>query len=161
MKLGYDSYDSPIGCIYVVANERGVKRIAVTEESWEQTRGEFSGMKHDPAMCGEAIRQLAEYFRKDRLVFDVSFSIEGTPFYRNVWLALQDIPYGEVRSYADIAEQIGNPRAVRAVGQANRRNPLPILIPCHRVVGKNGSLTGYAGTRTDIKQYLLELEGAR
>lgn len=160
MELGYDGYASPIGWIYVVADQRGVKRITVTEESWEQTRVEFSGMKHDPTMCEETIRQLAAYFQQKRREFDVLFSIEGTPFHSSVWQALKDIPYGEVRSYADIAKKIGNPRAVRAVGQANRRNPLPILIPCHRVVGKNGSLTGYAGTRTDIKQYLLELEGA-
>lgn len=89
----------------------------------------------------------------------MSLSIEGTEFRKKVWEALMNIPYGEVRSYSQIAEAIGNPKAIRAVGQANRANLLPIIIPCHRVVGKSGELMGYAGNKTSVKKFLLELEG--
>jgi methylated-DNA-[protein]-cysteine S-methyltransferase len=102
---------------------------------------------------------LDEYFAGNRKQFDLPLSIEGTDFRKKVWKALLTIPYGEVRSYADVAEMIGNPKAVRAVGQANKANQLPIIIPCHRVIGKRGDLVGYAGNRTSFKERLLEAEG--
>lgn len=92
-------------------------------------------------------------------MFDLPLKQAGSPFQEQVWEALSTIPYGESKSYADIAEAISNPKAVRAIGQANRRNALPIFIPCHRVIGKDRTLTGYAGTKTGMKAILLELEG--
>lgn len=160
MKMGYDVYDSPIGRIYVTADELGVRKVAMTEEEWETDVTELGGVERNPDLCRVAIRQLDEYFRGERREFDVPLSIEGTEFRKQVWEELRTIPYGEVRSYVDIAKAIGKPKGPRAVGQANRANPLPIFIPCHRVIGKNGDLVGYAGTRTDIKSILLRLEGA-
>lgn len=109
-------------------------------------------------------KQLQEYFGGQRQSFDVPLSInKGTVFQRKVWQALQTIPFGEIRTYKEIAVAVGNPKAVRAIGQANRSNPLPIVIPCHRVIGKNGQLTGYMGNAEEgfaIKRQLLVLEGA-
>jgi O-6-methylguanine DNA methyltransferase len=104
-----------------------------------------------------ASRQLAEYFDGKRTCFDFPLSLNGTAFQRSAWQALQTIPFGETRSYKDVAIQIGSPKAARAVGMANNRNPIPIVIPCHRVVGSNGSLVGFAGG-LGVKQYLLDLE---
>lgn len=102
-------------------------------------------------------QQLDEYFQGKRQQFDVPYTLRGTPFQNQVWAQLCRIPYGETRSYRDIAQALGNPRACRAVGMANHRNPLMILVPCHRVIGADGSLGGYAGG-IEIKQFLLELE---
>lgn len=107
----------------------------------------------------QAERELEEYFAGRRTAFSVPLSMHGTPFQMEVWAALRTIPYGETRSYASLAAQIGRPRACRAVGMANHVNPLPIFVPCHRVVGADGRLTGYAGG-LDVKKYLLKLEGA-
>ena len=111
----------------------------------------------------KAIEQLSEYFAGQRKVFELPLSLRGTDFQLRDWNALLEIPYGETRSYKDIAEAVGCPRGFRAVGMANRRNPLPIVVPCHRVIGADGSLTGYAGANKAlaIKEYLLKLEGAR
>ena len=106
----------------------------------------------------QVFRQLDEYFAGTRRAFDFPCRLHGTPFQKKVWAALRDIPYGETRSYGAIAAAIGSPRAARAVGMANHRNPLPILIPCHRVIGADGSLTGYAGGMA-AKRRLLVLEG--
>ena len=105
-----------------------------------------------------AIQQINEYLQGTRKTFDLPFQLNGTDFQKSVWNALCQIPYGETRSYQQIADTIGNPKAVRAVGMANNKNPLPIIIPCHRVIGKNGKLVGYAGG-IEIKTKLLELEG--
>lgn len=108
-------------------------------------------------------KQLLEYFRGERQSFDVPLSINrGTIFQRKVWRALQAIPFGEIRSYKEVAIAVGSPKAVRAIGQANRINPLPIVIPCHRVIGQNGQLTGYMGNAEEgiaRKRQLLVLEG--
>ena len=110
------------------------------------------------ALTNEAATQLMEYFAGKRRTFSLPLAPKGTPFQKEVWQALSSIPYGQTRSYADIAAQVGRPKAVRAVGMANNRNPTPIVIPCHRVVGSSGDMVGYAyGTK--IKRYLLELEG--
>jgi methylated-DNA-[protein]-cysteine S-methyltransferase len=103
--------------------------------------------------------QLAEYFAGQRRGFDLPLAAGGTAFQQAVWQALREIPWGELRSYRDIACALQNPRAVRAVGAANGRNPLPIVVPCHRVIGANGSLTGFAGG-LEAKKLLLELEGS-
>lgn len=110
------------------------------------------------ALTNEAATQLMEYFAGKRRTFSLPLAPKGTPFQKEVWQALSSIPYGQTRSYADIAAQVGRPKAYRAVGMANNRNPIPIVIPCHRVVGSSGDMVGYAyGTK--IKRYLLELEG--
>lgn len=110
----------------------------------------------------EAKKQLEEYFAGMRRQFDLPLSLRGTTFQMRDWQALLEIPYGETRSYGEIARIIGNPRGARAVGMANRSNPVAIIVPCHRVIGADGRLTGYAGKKKslDIKEYLLRLEGA-
>lgn len=112
---------------------------------------------HETSLLTEGKRQVLEYLAGARRVFDLPLAPKGTEFYRSVWRALEAIPYGETRSYRDIAQAVGRPKAVRAVGQANHNNPIPIIIPCHRVVGANGSLTGYGGG-LDLKERLLRLE---
>ncbi len=101
--------------------------------------------------------QLIEYFAGKRKVFDLPIHLEGTVFQQKVWAALQTIPYGETRTYGEIAKQVGNPKASRAVGRANHKNPVMIVVPCHRVIGSNGSLVGFGGG-LDMKEYLLKLE---
>ena len=108
-------------------------------------------------LLGQAKQQLAEYFAGQRQAFDLPLRMQGTPFQQKVWAALREIPYGETRSYGQIAAQVGNPKASRAVGMANNRNPIAIIVPCHRVIGANGSLTGYAGGLS-VKEELLALE---
>ncbi|WP_325063583.1 methylated-DNA--[protein]-cysteine S-methyltransferase [Risungbinella massiliensis] len=116
--------------------------------SWEQNELELQ----------EATKQLQEYMHGARQEFDLELDLLGTPFQRKVWEALRTIPFGETRSYQDIANQIENPKAVRAVGGANNKNPISIIVPCHRVIGANGALVGYGGG-LDKKKYLLRLEG--
>ena len=111
----------------------------------------------DSPLLTEAFRQLEEYFRGERKNFDLPLELHGTDFQRRVWQELLKIPYGETVSYKNIAERVGNPYAARAVGMANNKNPIPIIIPCHRVIGSNGKLVGYAGG-LELKQKLLELE---
>lgn len=159
MKTGYGQYQSPIGTIRVIADESGIKRIEIFDDQWEEYLTNNPEIVEDQDLCGEALRQLDEYFNGKRKQFDLPLSIEGTDFRKKVWQALLTIPYGEVRSYAEVAEMIGNPKAVRAVGQANKANQIPIIIPCHRVIGKSGDLVGYAGNRTSFKEKLLEGEG--
>lgn len=123
------------------------------------TAGTVSGIqiRKETELIRETKRQLDEYFKGDRTTFDLPLDMEGTPFQVKVWHALQAIPYGETRTYKEIAEVIGNPKAVRAVGMANHVNPFIIVVPCHRVIGTNGKLTGYAAG-LDKKLLLLELE---
>lgn len=123
------------------------------------TAGTVSGIqiRKETELIRETKRQLDEYFKGDRTAFDLPLDMEGTPFQVKVWHALQAIPYGETRTYKEIAEEIGNPKAVRAVGMANHVNPFIIVVPCHRVIGTNGKLTGYAAG-LDKKLLLLELE---
>lgn len=123
------------------------------------TAGIVSGIqiRKETELIRETKRQLDEYFKGDRTTFDLPLDMEGTPFQVKVWHALQAIPYGETRTYKEIAEVIGNPKAVRAVGMANHVNPFIIVVPCHRVIGTNGKLTGYAAG-LDKKLLLLELE---
>lgn len=159
MKQGYGEYHSPIGKIRVIADETGINRVELFEEEWQEYLKGNPAITIDHELCGEAINQLEEYFMGKRKNFELPLSFEGTDFRKKVWRALQMIPYGEVRSYAELAEMIGNPKAVRAVGQANKANPIPILIPCHRVIGKSGKLVGFAGNRTSFQKRLLEGEG--
>ncbi len=148
---------SPVGRLTLVA--RGPKLAAIL---WEEERpnrvrlGELE-QRHDHPMLQRTAAQLQEYFAGQRQQFDLELDFAGTDFQVQVWHALLTIPFGETRSYLDIATQLGNPKAVRAVGAANGRNPISIIAPCHRVIGSSGSLTGFAGG-LPAKQYLLNLE---
>jgi methylated-DNA-[protein]-cysteine S-methyltransferase len=155
---------SPLGDLELEASQGRLRALRFLRydlfsmPSTEDTQGQ--GCPTDVEVLDVAQSQLDQWFNHKRRSFDLPLLPQGTPFMEAVWKALQDIPYGETRTYSEIALVVGKPRAVRAVGLANHRNPLPIIIPCHRVVGKNGSLTGYAGG-LDIKQKLLTLEADR
>ena len=145
---------SPVGPLRVVC--RGDHLVAV--HTGDQLKTPPSPeWRHDPGMQCEAIRQLDEYFAGARRSFDLPLALEGTPFQRRVWQALAGIPYGETIDYGELARRVGRPGAARAVGGANARNPVSIVLPCHRVVGAGGRLTGYAGG-LDVKRGLLEHE---
>ena len=153
--MNYQHLDTPIGRLRLVSSRSRLTAI------------EFEGHHGDPGTGTEAVdhvlertaSQLRQYFAGQRKQFDLPLAPAGTAFQRSVWTALAAIPWGGLRSYADIARAIDRPTAVRAVGAANGRNPLPIVIPCHRVIGSNGALTGFAGG-LDIKRQLLRLEGS-
>ena len=148
-------YQTAIGKIAIEENGKAITRVYFPNDeiprdiTVEETR-----------LLKEAGKQLKAYLSGDIQKFTIPLEYEGTEFMQLVWKALGEIPYGETRCYQDIAEFIDNPKAVRAVGLANNRNPLPIFIPCHRVIGKNGKLTGYAGG-LEVKDYLLSLEKKR
>ncbi|WP_456295081.1 methylated-DNA--[protein]-cysteine S-methyltransferase [Vibrio sp. AK197] len=152
----YCSMPSVLGDITLQANHQGLLGAWFEVHT---TQPEQLG-KHDPehTVLREARRQLEQYFLGQRRVFELPLAAKGTPFQQQVWQALTTIPYGHVWSYQQLAQAIGNPKAVRAVGLANGKNPLSVIVPCHRVIGKNGKLTGYAGG-VDRKQQLLRLEG--
>lgn len=144
-----------IGTLTLVGDEEGLRHIdfqneknpIIIQDDW----------KRKPAFFAAAKKQLRAYFKRELKRFDLCLAPVGTPFQLNVWQALREIPYGTVVSYKSIAEAVGNPKAVRAVGAANGKNPLPIVIPCHRVVGSDGSLTGFGGG-LETKQRLIDLE---
>ncbi len=145
-------YEYPVGKIGIAEEDGCITRILFAHE------GRPAGYEIGRTpLLDKAAAQLQEYFNGKRTHFDLPLSLAGTPFQRSVWSALQDIPWGETRSYKDIAVKIGNPKATRAVGGANHRNPIPIVIPCHRVVGSDGSLTGFGGG-LPMKRHLLEIE---
>ncbi len=148
---------SPIGPLYLVASDKGLQGIYWTKQSAPMAKSLISS---DPVIkiLSKTVRQLEEYFQSKRTQFDLPFDIvSGTTFQRTVWQQLSKIPYGKTVSYKDIAAKIKNPRAVRAVGSANGRNPLSIIVPCHRVIAADGTLGGYAGG-LDIKTKLLAIE---
>ncbi|HWQ80491.1 MAG TPA: methylated-DNA--[protein]-cysteine S-methyltransferase [Anaerovoracaceae bacterium] len=145
-------YDYPIGVIGI-AEDNG----AVSHVLFGNHKNHAGFETAQTSLIEKAAVQLGEYFDGKRTKFDLPLSLQGTEFQQSVWKALQTIDAGETRSYKEIAVQIGNPKAVRAVGKANKRNPIPIIVPCHRVVGNDGSLIGYAGGLS-VKQFLLELE---
>ena len=149
--------DSPVGQLKLVASERGLAAILWENDNPRRVPlGEVIESDSDPILL-ETERQLREYFAGQRQTFELPMDFRGTEFQRRVWSALLTIPFGETRSYAQIAQQIGCPAAVRAVGAANGRNPLSIIAPCHRVLGSNGKLTGFAGG-LETKAKLLSLE---
>lgn len=139
--------DTPIGKMYFSGDDRCITGLAFGEAAEENP---------SPVLC-EGARQLEEYFAGRRRTFDLPIQPQGTDFQKSVWQALCEIPYGKTASYGDVARKIGNSKACRAVGMANNRNPIAIIIPCHRVVGADGKLTGYAGG-LDKKEFLLKLE---
>jgi len=150
---------SPVGELTLVASEAGM--AAILWENDPPSRVRISPTVHDDthAILCEAESQLNEYFAGTRTSFSLPIDVRGTEFQKKVWAALLTIPFGETRSYAQIARQIGHPAAVRAVGAANGRNPLSIVAPCHRVIGASGKLTGFAGG-LENKAYLLALENS-
>ncbi len=152
--MNYQFLDTPIGTLRLVSDGKHLTQVDFPNHHGDAGKDE---QRSDPVLKACA-RQLREYFAGQRRVFDLPLAAEGTDFQKSVWAALSEIPYGEMRSYGDIARVIGNPKAVRAVGGANGKNPLPIVVPCHRVIGSDGSLTGFGGGLS-IKKKLLRLEG--
>lgn len=153
---------TPVGRLTLAANESAVTRISFGDRPPKGNRSEAEAseiltVETAGPLLRQAARELEEYFAGTRRTFTFPLSAAGTPFQQRVWEALRAIPYGETRTYGQIAATVGNPRASRAVGMANNRNPIAIVVPCHRVVGSNGALVGYAGGLT-VKQTLLELE---
>jgi methylated-DNA-[protein]-cysteine S-methyltransferase len=146
---------SPLGEILLMADDKGLTRINFQDA--EGARKPANDSIKSAAPFKEAARQLKCYFRGELKKFDLPLSIKGTAFQLSVWKALRTIPYGKTISYGELAKRIGKPKASRAVGAANRCNPLPIVVPCHRVIGSDGRLTGYYGG-LHLKEYLLKLE---
>ena len=153
----FKQIDSPVGRLKLVAGEAGLVAILWEHENPRRVRQGHLVPDDRHRVLLNTERQLEEYFGGRRKRFDLELDFAGTPFQCRVWRALLTIPYGETRTYAGIARQIGNPTAVRAVGAANGRNPISIVVPCHRVLGSTGKLTGFAGG-LDAKAYLLALE---
>ena len=154
--MWFDDFATPVGRLTVAVDERGIRHIRF--ESERHPIRIDSEWKRDAGAVREAREQLLAYFVGDRREFDLPLHPIGSPFQLKVWNTLAEIPFGQTCSYSDVARRIGDPTATRAVGAANGRNPLPIVLPCHRVIGKDGSLTGFGGG-LPIKQFLLELEG--
>ena len=150
---------SPVGELTLVADQRGLAAILWENDRPDRVRLGALNEKPDHPILVETERQLGEYFAGTRRSFDVPLSFAGTDFQKRVWAALLAIPFGETRSYGEIADQLGAPGASRAVGAANGRNPISIIAPCHRVVGSTGKLTGFAGG-LEAKAFLLDLERA-
>ena len=157
MTYAYKLMESPVGQLKLVAN--GERLAAILWENDKPNRVRLGELveANDRAVLIETERQLNEYFAGTRDRFDLALDFQGTEFQKKVWHALLTIPFGQTRSYAEIARQIGNVNAVRAVGAANGRNPISIVAPCHRVIGANGSLTGFGGG-LPTKQFLLAME---
>jgi methylated-DNA-[protein]-cysteine S-methyltransferase len=154
--MNYDTFETDVaGTLILAGDEKGLRHLnfingrhpIAIENTWRRDPSPFTALK----------AQLTAYFSGERRSFEIDLAPEGTPFQMKVWAALREIPYGRVVSYQWIARRIGSPEAVRAVGAANGRNPISIIIPCHRVIGKNGNLTGYGGG-LDVKRRLLRLE---
>ena len=157
MKLAFIEMASPVGTLKLVAHETALVAVLWENENPKRVRLAELVEQADHPVLLETQKQLTEYFAGKRQQFDLPLDFAGTEFQQKVWQALLSIPFGETRSYRDIAEQIGNIKAVRAVGAANGKNPISIIAPCHRVVGTNGKLVGFAGG-LDNKDILLRLE---
>jgi len=157
MRLALKTTESPLGRLKLVASDKGL--VAILWEKDNPRRVPLSNLVENdqhPVLV-ETQRQLEEYFAGKRKSFSIALDMRGTRFQKEVWEALLAIPYGETRSYGQLAKQLGKPRATRAVGAANGRNPVSIIVPCHRVVGSSGKLTGFAGG-LEAKAHLLSLE---
>ncbi len=166
--MTYDTYysgtfQSPFGDLIIVVNETNGLTQLILPNGHDRWANEIAQRNlrvlDNPQRCAAVFTQLDEYFQRRREVFDLPLRAEGTEFQRAVWSALQTIPYGSTITYKELAQCVGNPAAIRAVGRANGSNPIPIVIPCHRVIGTDGSLTGFGGGLL-LKEQLLSLEGA-
>lgn len=157
MSLAYKVIQSPVGKLKLIASDNGL--VAVLWENDPPRRVRLDELFEDPRhpILLETERQLGEYLGGKRNEFTVALDMRGTHFQKDVWKALLAIPFGETRTYLQLASQLGNPRATRAVGAANGRNPLSIVVPCHRVIGSSGKLTGFAGG-LETKAHLLDLD---
>ncbi len=151
----YTTFESPVGTLLLAGDANALRLVSF--ESSKHAAPPQADWTQDRAPFAEVIRQLQAYFRGELKEFDLPLALEGTEFQLRVWKTLRTIPYGETISYAQLAERLGNPKAMRAVGLANGSNPIPIIIPCHRVIGSDGSLTGFGGGLS-TKKMLLELE---
>ncbi len=156
--IAWRHVDSPVGPLLLAASDDALVAIEF-QRNRHPVRRDADWHEGDNAVLRDAQRQLDEYFAGTRRSFDVPLGPQGTPFQREVWSTLARIPYGDTWSYRDVARSIGKPEAVRAVGAANGRNPIPIVLPCHRVIGTDGALTGFGGG-LPTKAFLLRLEGA-
>jgi methylated-DNA-[protein]-cysteine S-methyltransferase len=157
VSLAYKTIESPIGKLKLVASDKGLVAILWEKDSPRRVRlDELVADEQHPVLV-ETARQLGQYFAGKRKTFSIALDMRGTRFQKDVWEALLAIPFGETRSYGQLAKQLRNPRASRAVGAANGRNPVSIIVPCHRVIGSSGKLTGFAGG-LDAKAHLLGLE---
>lgn len=145
------SFDTPIGRVNIYEDDGKIKRIDTRDYEKPECKEMLT------PVIEEAYRQLCEYFLGERTCFDIPIALEGTPFQKTVWAELRKINYGDTATYGEIAKRIGKPNAARAVGGANNKNPILIITPCHRVIGANGSLTGFA-CGIDIKRKLLDIE---
>ena len=152
----YAVLESPIGPLLLSGTDEGLAEIEFPRGG--RAAPPRPGWREDPDALAEPLRQLTAYFAGERRTFALALAPRGTPFQLAVWRELERIPFGETISYAELARRVGRPRAVRAVGAANGRNPLPVVVPCHRVIGSDGRLTGYAGG-LELKRRLLALEG--
>lgn len=155
MSMRYTWLDTPIGRLLVAGDGAGIRHIVFPQGKYMQQPQ--SGWVEDAASLAQARAQLAAYFAGERTAFDLPLAPHTTPFQSRVLQELRKVPYGTTVSYSELAQRVGNPKASRAVGMANGRNPVPIVIPCHRVVGSNGALTGFGGG-LDTKRWLLDLE---
>lgn len=151
----YSTLESPIGEIIVTADEQGIRSIY--SPTHETLIAQIDNYKRDDAKLRDATDQLRAYFAGELQEFSLTLNPQGTPFFKHVWNQLELIPYGTTISYGELAKKIGKPTASRAVGMANGRNPISFVIPCHRVIGQNGSLTGYGGG-LKLKRWLIEFE---
>ena len=154
--MRYSTLTTPIGELMLTADDDG----ALTGVNLPNRHPDPAGWERDDGLLADARRQLTEYFAGERTAFDLPLRPAGAPFQLRVWEALLRIPYGETASYGEIARELGHPTASRAVGAANGRNPIAIVVPCHRVIGADGSLTGYGGG-LECKRALLDLEAGR
>ncbi len=153
----YRTIDSPIGFLTLAGHDQVLTNLRMVDQTYEPNR---AGWSANPTAFSDAVDQLDAYFAGELTDFTLELDLQGTAFQRRVWQALLTIPFGETRSYGEIAEQIGAPGSARAVGLANGHNPIAIIVPCHRVIGASGSLTGYGGG-LDRKRSLLALEARR
>ena len=154
--MNYCYLESPVGTLLIAGDDDAIRRIEFPSNG-RPGRPSPEWKESSRGAVGEAARQLREYFAGRRVEFDLPLAPEGTEFQRDVWRRLREIPYGETISYGELARRVGNPKASREVGAANGSNPIPIVIPCHRVIGSNGKLTGFGGG-LPTKQRLLALE---
>jgi methylated-DNA-[protein]-cysteine S-methyltransferase len=155
--IHFRTIDSPIGLLTLAGRGEVLAHLRMVDQTYEPTR---TGWSEDPTAFDGAVDQLQAYFAGELTEFELELDMQGTEFQRRVWQALRTIPFGETRSYGEIAAQVGAPGAARAVGLANGHNPIAIIVPCHRVIGASGNLTGYGGG-LDRKRSLLALETSR
>jgi methylated-DNA-[protein]-cysteine S-methyltransferase len=157
MSRFYKEIESPVGRLKLIANANALIAVLWRRESPDQTQFDAARQDSQHPVLLEAERQLKEYFAGDRTTFNLPLEPDGSAFQKKVWRALTEIPFGQTRSYLQLARSLGSARASRAVGAANGKNPLSIVVPCHRIIGSDGSLTGYAGG-LEVKAALLALE---